>query len=227
MFLMGAMAIVISLHALQTIPLFATLDSATLADVVRRVEQCEYRPGDFITLEGEQPEMLFFVLSGRVRLSRTAADGREQVLTMANSGAIVNAVSLFDEHPNMATARAMSPVTCLKLYRADLIELIDRHPTLARAALRDLSSQLRDLVVLVEDLAFRSVRERLARQLLHEAREGTAELTHQELAERAGTVREIAGRALRQLAQEGLVQLARGRVIVLDRVGLAQVVGEY
>lgn len=171
--------------------------------------------------------MLFFVLQGRVRLSRTAADGREQVLTMATSGAMVNAVSLFDEHPNLATARAMSPVICLKLYRSDLIDLIDRHPALARAALRDLASQLRDLVVLVEDLAFRSVRERLARQLLYEAREGTAELTHQELAERTGTVREIAGRALRQLAQEGMVRLARGRVMVLDREGLAQIVGDY
>jgi CRP/FNR family transcriptional regulator, cyclic AMP receptor protein len=141
-------------------------------------------------------------------------------------GSMVNAVSLFDEHPNLATARAMSPVTCLLLRRINLLELIDRHPKLARAALRDLASQLRDLVVLVEDLAFRSVRERLARQLLREAREGTAELTHQELAERTGTIREIAGRALRQLAQEGLVRLARGRVIVLDRDGLARIVDD-
>lgn len=67
------------------------------------------------------------------------------------------------------------------------------------------------------------MRERLARELLREAREGAAELTHQELAERTGTVREIAGRALRQLAQEGLVRLERGRVVVLDSNGLARI----
>jgi CRP/FNR family transcriptional regulator len=86
-----------------------------------------------------------------------------------------------------------------------------------------MAGQLRSLAVLVEDLAFRSVRERLARELLREAREGAAELTHQELAERTGTVREIAGRALRQLAQEGLVRLERGRIVVLDPDGLARV----
>jgi len=208
-------------------PLFAALDGAALADIARRVERHDYRPGDFIAIEGEQPTGLFFVLHGRVRLARTTPDGREQVLAMAGSGAMVNAVSIFDERPNLATARAMSPVCCLLLPRVALFDLFDRHPALARAALRDLASQLRDLAVLVEDLAFRSVRERLARQLLHEASEGMAEITHQELAERTGTVREIAGRALRQLAQEGLVRLERGRVIVLDRNGLARIVDEH
>jgi CRP/FNR family transcriptional regulator len=137
---------------------------------------------------------------------------------------MLNAVALFDQHPNMATARAMSSVICLLLPRVALRDLIDRYPALAHAVLRDLASQLRELVILVEDLAFRSVRERLARQLLREASEGLAEITHQELAERSGTIREIAGRALRQFAQEGLVRLERGRVIVLDPGGLARIV---
>ena len=144
--------------------------------------------------------------------------------TVSGAGENFNAVPLFDERPNPTTARAMSPVHCLLLPRAALLKLLTQHPDLALAALRELAGQLRELVVLVEDLAFRSVRERLARQLLHEANEGTAILTHQELAERTGTVREIAGRALRQLAQEGLVRLERGRVIVLDPAGLARIV---
>ena len=214
----------VPLSELRDIPFFATLDDQALADIARRVQRCNYRPGEQIMLEGEQPPGLFFVRRGRVRLSRTAPDGREQVLAMVAAGENFNAVPLFDDHPNPTAARAMSPVHCLLLPRDALLELIRRHPDLALAALRELAGQLRDLVVLVEDLAFRSVRERLARQLLQEAGEGTAELTHQELAERTGTVREIAGRALRQLAQEGLVRLERGRVIVLDRDRLARVV---
>ncbi len=195
-----------------------------MADIARKVQRCQYRPGEHIMYEGEQPPGLFFVRRGRVRLSRTAPDGREQVLAMIGAGENFDAVPLFDDRPNPSTARAMSPVHCLLLPRADLLALIRKHPDLALAALREMAGQLRDLVVLVEDLAFRSVRERLARQLLHEAGEGAAVLTHQELAERTGTVREIAGRALRQLAQEGLVQLERGRVIVLDHAGLAKIV---
>ncbi len=211
---------------LRTIPLFARLDKQTLTETARRVRRCTFRPGQYIVFEDEQPPGLFFVLRGRVRLSCTAPDGREQVLAMVGPGENFNTVSIFDGQPNLATARAMSPVECLLILRQDLFALLQAHPDLALAMLSIMASQLRELVGLVEDLSFRSVRARLARQLLIEAAEGMAELTHQELAERTGTVREIAGRALRRLAQEGLVRLERGRVIVLDAAGLQQVVEE-
>ncbi len=216
----------VTVDDLRATPLLALLDEATLADTARRTRRCSFRPGQQILLEGEQPPGLFFVQRGRVRLSRTASDGREQVLAMVGPGEHFNTVPLFDGGPNPSTARAMSPVTCLLLPRNDLIALVSRHPDLALVALSSMARELRELVVLVEDLAFRSVRARMARQLLVEANEGSAELTHQELAERAGTVREIAGRALRRLAEEGLVRLERGRVIVLDPAGLARVVEE-
>lgn len=211
---------------LRAIPLLTSLDPATLADTARRAQHCSFRPGQQILFEGEQAPGLFFVLRGRVRLSRTAPDGREQVLAMASPGEHFDAVPLFDGGPNPTSARAMSPVACLMLPREDLLALIGRHPQLGLAMLSSMAGQLRELVSLVEDLAFRSVRARLARQLLVEATEGSADFTQQELAERAGTVREIAGRALRRLAEEGLVRLERGRVFVLDHEGLSRVVEE-
>lgn len=215
-----------TIQQLRAIPLFATLDEQTLHDISHRVQHCSFRPGQLIMTEGEQPTGLFIVLHGRVRLSCTATDGREQMLNMIEAGEYFNAVPLFDSKPNPTTAKARSPVECLLLPQQDLLDLIIRHPDFALAALRDMADQLRELVMLVEDLAFRSVRERLARQLLAEATEGTAELTHQELAERTGTVREIAGRVLRGFAQQHLVSLSRGRVIVLDAEGLARIIGE-
>lgn len=214
---------------LSTIPLLADLDRLTLANIARSMVRRSYRPGDTLVYEGDPAQAMFCVLQGRVRLARTAPDGREQVLDMVGPGEFFNFVPILDNQPNHANARAMSQVDCLLLPRDALLTLIDRHPDLARALLHNLASQLRDLVVLVEDLAFRSVRERLARQLLREAtkgKKGMAAMTHQELAERTGTVREIAGRALRQLAQEGLVRLERGRVIVLDAQGLEEIVNE-
>ncbi len=215
-----------TLRDLRLIPLFASLDDTTLGDVASQIDRYEYRAGAFIVHEDEPPAGMFAVLAGRVRLSRTAPDGREQVLGLMSSGDIFNSVPMFDGMPNPASARAMSAVTCLVLPRAELLDLIGRHPDLGLALLRDMSGRLRELVVLVEDLAFRSVRERLARLLLREATEGDADLTQQELAERTGTVREIAGRALRQLAEEGMVRLARGRVTVLDRAALLRLIGD-
>lgn len=214
------------LHELQTIPVFASLDEKTLLDLYQRTRRYRFRPGTDILLEGEQPPGLFVMLQGRVRLSCTATDGREQVLDMVKAGDIFNLVPLFDGQPNYTNARAMSPVECLVLPRNDLLALLRDHPDLALALLSELAGQLRELVALVEDLAFRSVRARLARQLLAEAAEGHADLTHQELAERAGTVREMVGRVLRRLAEEGLVRLERGRVIVLNADGLRTVMEE-
>lgn len=211
---------------LRNIPFFASLDAPTLADTARRVHPCSFRPGQHILTAGEQAPGLFFVLRGKVRLSHRAPDGREQVLAMIGPGEPFDLVPIFDGGPSPSSARAMSPVHCLLLARSDLLTLIENHPDMAFSMFRLMAGQLRELVGLVEDLAFRTVRARLARQLLTEAAEGTAALTHQELAERAGTVREIAGRALRRLAEEGLVQLQRGRVIVLDPVGLARVIEE-
>ncbi len=213
---------------LRSIPLFATLDDRTLANVSSRTRRYTFHAGEYVMFEGEQPPGLFIVLDGRVRLSCTAADGREQVLDMVEAGEILNMVPIFDERPNHTNARAMSPVECLLLPRDDMLALLRTHPDLALAALGEMAGQLRELVSLVEDLAFRSVRARLARQLLAESRaaEGSAVLTHQELAERTGTVREMAGRALRRLAQDKLVRLERGRIIVLDPEGLERVVEE-
>jgi CRP/FNR family transcriptional regulator len=216
----------VTVEDLRDIPLLAALDQPTLAATARRARRCAYRPGQYILLEGEEAPGLFLVQRGRVRLSRTAPDGREQVLAMVGPGEHFNPVPIFDGGPSPTAARAMSPVSCLLIPRDDLLALIRHHPDLALAALRAMAGQLRELVGLVEDLAFRSVRARLARQLLAEAAGGAAELTQQELAERAGTVREIAGRALRRLAEEGMVRLERGRVIVLDPAGLKRVVEE-
>lgn len=213
------------LDDLRSLPLFASLDEETRKDISNRTCRRTFRPGEQIMLEGEQPPGLFIVLRGRVRLSCIAPDGREQVLGTIKAGENFNTVPIFDGRPNPATAQARSPVECLLIPRTEMLNLVRKHPDLALAALSEMASQLRELVALVEDLAFRSVRERLARQLLIEGKEGTARLTHQELAERTGTVREIAGRALRRLAEEKLIRLERGRIIVLDPGGLARIAG--
>jgi CRP/FNR family transcriptional regulator, cyclic AMP receptor protein len=209
---------------LHTMPRFESLPPATLSDLATALEERSYRPGQYIVFEDDPRHGLFVILEGRVRLARTAADGREQVLDIVGPGELFNLVPLVDVGPAPATARAMAPTRCFHLPAAALPRLLAAHSDLALLLLRDLAAQVRDLAVLLEDLAFRTVRARLARILLHEAADGTAALTHQELAARAGTVREIVGRTLRQMADEGLVELARGHVLVLDVAGLQRLV---
>ncbi len=209
---------------LRAIPQFETLSAETIGNLAAVMDAQSYRPGQYIVFEDDPRHGLFVILEGRVRLARTAPDGREQVLAIAGPGELFNVVPLVDAGPAPATARAMAPTRCLHLPASALIDLLGQHPDLALFLLRDLAAQVRDLAVLLEDFAFRTVRARLARILLHEAADGTAALTHQELAAHAGTVREIVGRTLRQMADEGLVELSRGNVVVLDVAGLQRLV---
>jgi CRP/FNR family transcriptional regulator, cyclic AMP receptor protein len=216
----------LTVDRLRESALLADLPAATLDDLLQCAHALQYRAGQQILGEGDAAPGLLIVQRGRVRLARTAPDGREQVLAMLAAGDHFSAEPLFGDGVSPVTARAMSAVELALFPRDQFLALIARHPDLALATLRALAGQVRELVALVEDLAFRSVRARLARLLLAEAADGTAEFTQQELAERTATVREIAGRALRRLAEEGFVRLARGRVSVLDRAGLAAVVEE-
>ena len=208
---------------IATIPLFKDLPPGARSALARVLQDRRYRPGQYLIHQDCAPEGLFVICEGRVRLARIAPDGREQVLQMAGPGELFNAEPLFDGGPTPASARAMSPVRALLLPSAVLVALIGNHPSIALLLLRESSARQRELVILLEDLHFRSVRARLARVLLREARDGAAAITQQELAERAGTVREIAGRTLRDMQQEGLVRLLRGQVMVLDLDGLRNV----
>src|SRR5919202_2120283 len=207
----------------SAIPLFRSLPIGAREALGRVLQDRRYRPGQYLIHQDCAPEGLFVICEGRVRLGRIAPDGGEQVLKMAGPGELFNAEPLFDGGPTPASARAMSPVRALLLPSAVLVALIGNHPSIALLLLRELSARQRELVILLEDLHFRSVRARLAGVLLREARDGAAAITQQELAERAGTVREIAGRTLRDMQQEGLVRLLRGQVMVLDLEGLRNV----
>jgi CRP/FNR family cyclic AMP-dependent transcriptional regulator len=216
----------VSSELIATIPLFRDLPVGARGALASALQDRRYRPGQYLLHQDSAPEGLFVVCEGRIRLARIGPDGREQVLQMVGPGELFNAEPLFDGGPTPANARAMSPVRALLLPAAVLVALIGTHPSIALLLLRELSRRQRELVILLEDLHFRSVRARLARVLLREARDGSATITQQELAERAGTVREIVGRTLRDMQQEGLVRLLRGQVTMLDLQRLQEITEE-
>ena len=90
-----------------------------------------------------------------------------------------------------------------------------------------LAERLRQLVSLVEDLSFRHVIGRVARILLEQAGDGASprpRLTQQEMAAMAGTVREVVGRSLKTLEEEGAIRLEHHRIVITDRRVLEEMV---
>lgn len=211
---------------LAQIPYFGSLDGKGLAAIARHVRRRNFAEGDVILVEGKPCDGLYFVVTGQVRLVRGSAEGREHVTGVLGPGATFNDVAVFDGGPNPDGAVAIGTTTVGLIPKAAMTALIDRHPELARAALKLLSARQRTLGTIVEDLALRDVTTRVARLLLgcmgrhthivEKAPDACARITHQEIASMVGSVREVVQRALKELERDGAISLARGRIDVRD-----------
>ncbi len=211
---------------LRQIPYFAGLDAVAVAELARAVRPRELQPGEQILNEGEPCLGLHFVIRGQVRLLKTAADGRAQVLRVLGPGATFNDAAVFDGGPNSDTAVAVGTTKVGYVPSATVRRLIDRHPEIARAALKLLAQRQRSLGNVVEDLALRDVTARVARLLLgcigehdhivEKAEFACARISHQEIASMVGSVREVVQRALKELERDGAIALRRSTIDIRD-----------
>ena len=216
---------------LRQVPYFADLDEAGLARIEERLLERRYQRGGVVFMEGAPCQGLYVVRSGRLRIFKVSAEGREQVLMVAGPGETFNEVPNFDGGANPATAEALEPSILYLLPKRDLLSIVETEPGVARAILRVFASHLRHLTALVEDLSFRNVTSRVAKILLGQVQRAGADadarpprLTQQQMAAMAGTAREVVGRALKALEQQGVIRVERGRVVVVSPERLADLV---
>jgi CRP-like cAMP-binding protein len=215
-----------TLHLLEQVPYFASLPPGEVREVVARLRERRYRAGDVIFRKGDRCEGLCIVLSGRVRTVTTSLEGREQVLKVFGPGRTFADIPVFDNEPLPADAVAVTDSTVALLAQADLLDLLRRHPDVGLDVIRLFASRLRAYKLMVEDLSLRDVVARVAGLLLDRAR-GQATLvedlasvslryTQDELAAMVGSVREVVQRALKTLEHAGVIQMARGRIRIID-----------
>ena len=223
------------LQLLKQIPYFASVPSAEVQALVGRLREHRYRAGDVIFRRGDRGRGLCIVLRGRVRTSITSVEGREQVLKVFGPGRTFADIPVFDDEPLPADAVAMTDSTVAVLARADLLDLLKRHPQAGLDVIRLFASRLRAYKVMVEDLSHRDVVVRVAR-LLRDCTCGQAGLvedsasvslrcTQHEIAAMIGSVREVVQRALKTLEHAGLIQMARGEIRIIDVEGLNMWIG--
>jgi len=162
------------------------------------------------------------VLSGEVRVSRGAANGRELELYRVAPGemCLVSSAGLFADQPLTARGVATCDTTLCLLsppdFRAALADEAFRSYVLGLFAAR-----MADLTALIEAVAFQKLDTRLASALLGHGQQ--LRTTHQALADELGTVREMITRLLHRFERDGLVELSRENITILDSAGLRAV----
>jgi CRP-like cAMP-binding protein len=216
----------VQLEFLKTILYFSDLGLAELESMTRLVFEKTADRAQMVLLEGELPDNLYFVASGVVKVFKTSAEGKEQILSIVRPGESFNDVPVFDGGPNPASARAMGPVLLYGIKKNDMEAIIRDHPEIALNVIKVLAGRVRHLVSLVEDLSFKHVIGRVAKILFEHVGGETGHgprLTQQEMAAMAGTAREVVGRSLKALEEEGAIKLDRHRIIITDRKALQKI----
>jgi CRP-like cAMP-binding protein len=214
------------LELLLQVPYLRSVPPTGLQMLATSLPERRYQPGDVIFRKGDRSEGLGIVLRGRVRTVTASAEGREQVLKVFGPGRTFGDISVFDDEPQPADAVAVSESIVVFIPQGDLLESLRQHPEAAIEVIRLFASRLRAYKQVVEDLSLRTVVARLARLLVDRARGAqtlieepptwSAEYTQDEIAAMVGSVREVAQRALKTLEHAGLIQMARGRIHIID-----------
>ena len=220
---------------LARIPYFRVLPAPQRAALALRLRSVGFALRQPVFEEGAPYAGLWIVAEGRIKIFRISPHGREQVLHVEGPGATLGEVPLFDRAGYVASATAQTAARLLWLPRRELDALCRRHPEVALAIIATLARRVRAFAGLAGDLTLRSVRARLGRLLLDEARrtgrltgegvEITLPGTRDEIAARVGTVREPLSRALAALARQGLVTVRGRRLLVRDLEGLEDAAG--
>lgn len=212
------------LSFLAAVPYFRGLPASDLAQIGARCHRRSLEAGEIILLEGLPAEALYVVRTGSVRIFKVSPDGhREQVLIMIGPGETFNDVPVFDGGPNPASAQAAVPGTSICVLPATHVtHLLATNPRVAANVIRVLSSRLRHLTSLVEDLSFHDITQRVARLLIEESAQtgGRLTLSQQEMAMRVGTAREMVNRALRALEQRGVIQRSPPHTVEVNTAAL-------
>lgn len=215
---------------LSKVALFGDLSEEELHALAHRTVKHHIKAGDVIFTEGDPCQGFYVVESGEVKIFKTAASGREQVLTVDRAGNSIAEIPVFDGGPYPASAMAMQNTTLLFVSKRDFRGLILEHPEIGLKVLKNVGGRLRRLVALIEELSFTTVRSRLVMLLARVATEqgthtprGTEIVlpTNQEIASQIGTVRELVSRNLSRLQAEGLIRLDGKQVIVPDVTALS------
>jgi CRP-like cAMP-binding protein len=215
---------------LRKTPLFTSLTEDELQSLRRRVTTKQYDRGEILFSEGDACRGLFIVGSGRIRIFKLSASGREQTLAIEGPGSSFAELPVFDGGNYPASATASEEAEVLFISRKDFQDFCREHPDVGLKVIAVVGSRLRRLVGIIEDLSFTTVRQRLIALILRSAQASTTrssegvriELTktQQDLAAELGTVRELISRNLGRLQAEGYLDLDGRSIVVKDLSGL-------
>ncbi len=217
---------------LETVPLFSGAPERALEVAASVVRARSFDEGAVLFREGDVGDALYLLAGGLVKLSKVDLGGHEKTLALLQPPEFFGEMALLGHATRSATALALSPVRTYQLFRDDLERLLAAYPTVSLNLTTTLANRLRGMDDEAQVLSYKDAPGRVAFVLLRLYRSGVVDLaeagavvrlTHQDLANLAGTSRETVTRALKALEREGVIETRPKEVTIVDAEGLEEV----
>lgn len=194
-----------------------------------RVER--YSGGREIFAKGSPGQSMMAVLRGSIKISSLSPDGKEIVFNNVHPGEVFGDIAMLDGEERTAIATAIEDCELLVLNRRDFMPLLEKHADICMILLRILCQRLRQTSEQVEDVLFRHLEARIAKTLVHLAHSTNRKdppidlhMTQRDLANNVGGSRESVNKHLQCLHRAGMIDLAKGSIVIRDRVALERLV---
>ncbi|SCA58253.1 cAMP-binding protein-catabolite gene activator and regulatory subunit of cAMP-dependent protein kinase [Candidatus Terasakiella magnetica] len=214
--------------------LLSGLDGDMLDRLLSMTVTRKLAKNETLFVKGDPGDSLFGVQEGKIKIVTTSPNGKEVTLNIIEEGQFFGEIALLDGMDRTADAVAMEKSELLVIQRRDFIPFLEKHPKLCIQVMQLLCHRVRITSEMVEDAAFLPLDGRLAKRLLNLAElygeEGEnggvligLNLPQQELARMMGTSRESVNKQLQIWRGAGWIELARGKVTLMDEDALRDV----
>jgi CRP/FNR family transcriptional regulator len=208
-------------------PLLSSIHDSAGLHALNAAQLVTVPQGTVVFRIGDQCENYLLVINGTVRVQQLAASGREIVLYRVHAGesCVLTTSCLMASNQYPAQGITETEVEAVMIPATSFHEALTRSEGFRRFVLEGYGQRITDLLMVIEDLAFRRLDSRLAERLIKLSDDtGQLSTTHQSLAVELGSAREVVSRQLKEFERKGWIQLGRGTIQVLDPDHLAELI---
>jgi len=205
---------------LTSIDLFRDVDQPVIDELVAAAVEKSLWRGDILFSEGQEPDALFIVISGRIAIANKSVDGRESVVALMEDGDLFGEMGLFDGMGRSAEARALEPSKVAEIPYGPVREVYQNHPDLLWRVVDMLARRLRSMDEALADSVFLDVTGRTAKRLLElagDSDEFTLPITQEELSGMVGASRERVNKAISAFIRLGWLSQTDRRYTITNR----------
>jgi CRP-like cAMP-binding protein len=211
---------------LKYVPIFSELPD----DAIERISKIGYVKNfdkeSIILMEDEDGSAMFFIIEGKVKITRISSDGKEVILSVLGKSEFFGEMAILDGLSRSATVIALEPSKLFIIHRNEFLELLTKHPEISIPLLQELTSRLRTADMKIKSLSLKDAERKVATVVLQLAdtqgkvRGGIVEIDEmplqQDLANMAGTSRETISRTLHAFAKKGIIEMEGSKLRIID-----------